>query len=143
VVSSGICRASAPTDLAPLVWSFVEEFGKAFGKNVTSISKDSMLALQRYAWPGNVRELRNVIERAMIVTTGPRLIVNLPQPSSPSSVSRQSVALTDMEREHITAVLERTRWRVRGAGGAAELLKMKPSTLESRMIKLGISRRDR
>ena len=130
-------------DLALLVWSFVDEFSKAFGKEVTSIPKDSMLALQQYAWPGNVRELRNVIERAVIVATGPQLIISLPRPSSSPSVSHQSVALTDMEREHITAILERAKWRVRGAGGAAELLKMKPSTLESRMTKLGISRRDR
>ena len=75
--------------------------------------------------------------------TGPRLIISLPLPASSSSVSRPTVALSDMEREHITAVLERAKWRVRGAGGAAELLKMKPSTLESRITKLGISRRDR
>ena len=128
-------------DLPLLVWRFVDEFSKACGKQVDSIPKDSMLALQRYAWPGNVRELRNVIERAVIVATGPRLIINVPRSSS-SPAPRQSVALNDMEREHITAVLERTKWRVRGPGGAAEILGKKPSTLESRMAKLGLRRRD-
>jgi transcriptional regulator with GAF, ATPase, and Fis domain len=127
-------------DLPLLVWSFVEEFSKAFGKRIESIPKDNMLALQRYSWPGNVRELRNVIERAMIVATGPRLTIELP-PSQSSATPRESVALTDIEREHIRDILERTKWRVRGAGGAAELLGMKPSTLESRMAKLGLRRR--
>ena len=130
-------------DLAPLVWSFVEEFSKTFGKEINSIPKDSMLALQQYAWPGNVRELRNIIERAVIVATGPRLVISVPRPSPSSPVPHQSVALTDLEREHIVTILERVKWRVRGTGGAAELLKMKPSTLEGRMTKLGIHRRDR
>ena len=127
-------------DLPSLVWTFVHEFGQALDKKVESIPKENMLALQRYAWPGNVRELRNVIERAVILATSPTLSIPLPRPTTPPA-SRESVALTDMEREHITAVLERTRWRVRGARGAAELLGMKPSTLESRMAKLGLRRR--
>jgi len=107
-------------DLALLVWSFVDEFSKAFGKHVESISKENMLALQRYAWPGNVRELRNVVERAVIVATSPALSIDLPK----SSVSAQpnSIALVDMEREHIRSVLSRVNWRIRGTAGAAELL---------------------
>jgi len=125
-------------DLALLVWSFVDEFSKAFGKHVESISKENMLALQRYAWPGNVRELRNVVERAVIVATSPVLSIDLPK----SSVSAQpsSIALVDMEREHIRSVLSRVNWRIRGNAGAAELLGMKASTLESRMAKLGLRR---
>ncbi len=125
-------------DLALLVWSFVDEFSKAFGKHVESISKENMLALQRYAWPGNVRELRNVVERAVIVATSPVLSIDLPK----SSVSAQpsSIALVDMEREHIRSVLSRVNWRIRGKAGAAELLGMKASTLESRMAKLGLRR---
>ena len=125
-------------DLPLLVWSFVDEFCKTFGKQVESISKDNMLALQRYAWPGNVRELRNVVERAVIVATGPILSIDLPKSSV--SAHPQSIALVDMEREHIRSVLGRVNWRIRGNGGAAELLGMKASTLESRMAKLGLQR---
>jgi formate hydrogenlyase transcriptional activator len=125
-------------DLPLLVWSFVDEFCKTFGKQVESISKDNMLALQRYAWPGNVRELRNVVERAVIVATGPILSIDLPKSSV--SAHPQSIALVDMQREHIRSVLGRVSWRIRGNGGAAELLGMKASTLESRMAKLGLQR---
>jgi formate hydrogenlyase transcriptional activator len=125
-------------DLPLLVWSFVDEFCKSSNKRVESISKENMLALQRYAWPGNVRELRNVVERAVIVATGPRLTIDLPKSSM--TAQSESIALVDIEREHIRAVLARVSWRVRGGGGGAELLGMKASTLESRMAKLGIHR---
>jgi transcriptional regulator with GAF, ATPase, and Fis domain len=128
-------------DVPLLVWSFVEEFARTYGKRIDGVSKETMRTLEQYAWPGNVRELRNVIERAVIVATGPMLSVALtpgPQTLPPAD---EGVAMTDMERLHIAAVLDRTHWRIRGAGGAAELLEMKPSTLESRMAKLGIRRR--
>jgi formate hydrogenlyase transcriptional activator len=129
-----------PDDIPMLVWAFVDEFSKALGKPIESVSKESMLALQRYHWPGNVRELRNVVERAVIIATGPRLTIELPK-AAPSAAPRHgSIALADIERDHIVAVLERVKWRVRGDGGAAKLLGMKPSTLESRMAKLGIQR---
>ena len=95
-------------------------------------------ALQRYSWPGNVRELRNVIERAVIVATGPNLVIELPQPTA--ATRRKSLKLVDVEAEHIRSVLESTGGRIRGSGGAAELLGLKPTTLESRMARLGISR---
>ena len=129
-----------PDDIPMLVWSFVDEFSSAFAKPIESVSKDSMLALQRYPWPGNVRELRNVVERAVIVATGPRLTINPPKPSAAVASGHPSMALVDIERDHIVAVLDRVKWRVRGGGGAAELLRMKPSTLESRMTKLKIHR---
>jgi formate hydrogenlyase transcriptional activator len=129
-----------PDDIPLLVWGFVDEFSKTFGKRIESVPKDNMLALQGYDWPGNVRELRNVVERAVIVANGHRLTIPLPKPSSATMAARPSIALIDIERDHIRAVLERVKWRVRGAAGAAELLGMKPSTLESRMAKLGIER---
>ena len=125
-------------DLPLLVWSFVDEFCKTFGKQVESISKDNMLALQRYAWPGNVRELRNVVERAVIVATGPILSIDCRSRRCPRT--HRALHLVDMEREHIRSVLGRVNWRIRGNGGAAELLGMKASTLESRMAKLGLQR---
>jgi len=128
-------------DIPALVWSFVDEFSKAFGKPVTSVSKDSLAALQRYGWPGNVRELRNVVERALIVANGPRLVIDPPQPVS--SARDKSLKIADVEATHIRSMLDRVGWRVRGAGGAAELLGMKPTTLEGRMAKLGIRRTDK
>jgi transcriptional regulator with GAF, ATPase, and Fis domain len=125
-------------DIPVLVWSFVDEFARAFGKPVTSIAKEDMAALQRYPWPGNIRELRNLIERAMIVTTGPRLTID--HPVARSTAQQRHLRLSDVEASHIRSVLDSTGWRVRGAGGAADLLGLKPTTLEGRMAKLGIQR---
>jgi len=115
-----------------------DEFAGAFGKTIESLSKASLEALQRYSWPGNVRELRNVIERAVIIANSPTLVVELPQPTA--ATRRKSLKFVDVETEHIRSVLESTGGRIRGSGGAAELLGLKPTTLESRMTRLGISR---
>jgi formate hydrogenlyase transcriptional activator len=126
-------------DIPGLAWEFIDEFSKSLGKPIESMSKDSMRQLERYAWPGNVRELRNVIERAVILATGPKLTVPLPQPA----VSRQppsAASLADVQLEHIRGALESANWRIRGNGGAAERLGLKPTTLESRMAKLGLVR---
>jgi formate hydrogenlyase transcriptional activator len=130
-------------DIPSLVWTFIEEFSQTFGKQIDAISKETFAALQRYPWPGNVRELRNVVEREMIVATGPTLTVA--PPASAVSVPRraESAKLEDVQAEHITSVLESCRWRVRGNGGAADRLGVKPTTLESRMARLGISRQSR
>jgi transcriptional regulator with GAF, ATPase, and Fis domain len=125
-------------DIPRLVWRFVEEFSKAFGKRIDSIAKEEMAQLQQYPWPGNIRELRNVIERAMIVGTGPRLTFVLPTASTAST--KRSAKLVDVERAHIRAVLESTGWRVRGVGGAADRLGLRPTTLETRLAKLGLKR---
>ena len=125
-------------DIPLLVWRFVEEFSKAFGKRIEAIPRDNMAELQRYTWPGNIRELRNVVERAMIVATGPKLTIALPQTSS--AAARRSTRLSDVERDHIRAVVESAGWRIRGNGGAADRLGLKPTTLETRMAKLGITR---
>ena len=89
-------------DIPLLVWRFVEEFSKAFGKRIDSIDTDSMAALQQYSWPGNIRELRNVVERAMIVTTSRRLTIPSPQRVARPRRAR-SPKLVDVEREHIRA----------------------------------------
>jgi formate hydrogenlyase transcriptional activator len=125
-------------DIPLLIWRFVEEFSKAFGKRIDAIDKDNLAALQQYSWPGNIRELRNVVERAMIVATHGRLTIPVPQGSA--AATRRSSRLVDVEKEHIRGVLESTAWRIRGAGGAAERLGLKPTTLETRMAKLGITR---
>src|SRR5262245_40402886 len=126
-------------DIPGLVWTFIDEFSKSFGKPIGSISKESLRDLQRYTWPGNVRELRNIIERAVIVATGSQLEVSAPKPSA--RAPQAAMTLVDLEVEHIRAVLDSTNWRVRGIGGAAERLGLKPTTLESRMARFGIKRR--
>jgi transcriptional regulator with GAF, ATPase, and Fis domain len=125
-------------DIALLVWAFVEEFARALGKTIRAIAKESMEALRRYAWPGNIRELRNIIERAMITNHGPTLHVALP--GIAEAVPAKHLALEEVERAHIVHVLELAHWRVRGKKGAAAMLRLKPTTLESRMTKLGIHR---
>jgi transcriptional regulator with GAF, ATPase, and Fis domain len=126
-------------DVPGLVWTFVDEFARAFGKTIDSISRDSMAELQRYPWPGNVRELRNVVERAVILATDRQLAVPLPAATA-MMVPQSAMTLATLEVEHIRSVLESTNWRVRGHGGAAERLGLKPTTLESRMSRFGILR---
>ena len=125
-------------DVPQLVWAFVKEFSERMGKQITSISKGSMEAMQRYSWPGNVRELRNVVERAMILCRSEKLVIDLPEPSAPGT--EEGVTLDEIQRRHILHILAQTGSRIRGSGGAAELLGIKPTTLESRMLRLGISR---
>jgi formate hydrogenlyase transcriptional activator len=125
-------------DIPFLVWRFVAEFSKAFAKRIDAIPREDMAALQAYSWPGNIRELRNVVERAMIVATGTHLRIGPPAPALPSE--RRSVKLIEVEKEHIRSVLESTGWRIRGAAGAADRLGLRPTTLETRMAKLGITR---
>jgi formate hydrogenlyase transcriptional activator len=125
-------------DIPLLVVRFVEEFSKAFAKSIEVIPRENMAALQQYSWPGNIRELRNVVERAMIVVTGPRLAI--PVPVSTAAAASRSARLVDVEREHIRSVLDSVSWRIRGMGGAAERLGLRPTTLETRLIKLGLKR---
>jgi formate hydrogenlyase transcriptional activator len=127
-------------DIPSLVWTFVDEFSRSFGKAIDSIPMDCLAELQRYPWPGNVRELRNVIERAVIVANGRQLVVWPPRVEQ-RPMPQSSMTLWTLEGEHIRAVLESTNWRIRGTGGAAERLGLKPTTLESRMARLGITRK--
>jgi formate hydrogenlyase transcriptional activator len=98
------------------------------------------MAFQNYSWPGNVRELRNVIELSLITHhSGAAFEAELPNAiHAPSAIEETA---EDVEREHLQRVLERTGWRVRGKGAAAEILGLKPTTLESRMKKLGVLRK--
>ena len=125
-------------DIPPVVWTFVGEFSEKMGKKVREISRGDMDRLQQYAWPGNIRELRNTIERAVILTSGAKLQV--PALGAAPERGAKPQALADVEREHILSVLGQTGWRVRGKGGTAEILGLKPSTLEGRMKRLEIVR---
>lgn len=126
-------------DIQSLVWSMVREFEGVFGKTIERVQKKSMESLEAYSWPGNIRELRNMIERSMITNNSSTLVVNFPETFSVAGA--QNLKMTEVERLHILAVLEKTGWRVRGKNGAAEVLDLNPSTLEFRMKKLGIKRK--
>ncbi len=123
-------------DILPLVWSFVQEFSKMMGKRIESIPQKGVEALQTYPWPGNVRELRNVIERAMIITGGP--VLHLEVPKIARSGADLSGTLEEIEKWHIIEALNNTGWRVSGRDGAAKILGINPKTLFSRMLRLGI-----
>ena len=129
-----------PEDIPLLVAALVDELGTAMNKRVDSISKASMETLTAYPWPGNIRELRNVLERAMILASGPVLRVELPGAGAAAPPPQPSLDIHDVEREHIIHVLEQTGWRIRGDHGAAATLGLKATTLEHRMAKLGITR---
>jgi formate hydrogenlyase transcriptional activator len=122
-----------PEDIPLLAWTFINEFNRKMDKKIASIAKETMEALQRYSWPGNIRELRNVIEHAVISSSGERLKLHMPK-----TFTMPFGTLAEAECRHIVSVLERTEWRIRGPYGAAQFLGMKPSTLYTTMHRLGI-----
>jgi formate hydrogenlyase transcriptional activator len=128
-------------DIPLLVNFFLSKFGKKLGKSVRGVSQKSMEALRNYDWPGNVRELQNVIERAVVVARGP--VVRVDESMLPAEdtlgVSRIDT-LENVERHHIIRALNETNWVIHGKKGAAEILGINPSTLRSRMEKLGIKK---
>ncbi len=128
-------------DLPPLIEHFVRRYADKYGKRIESVPARVMSALQAHDWPGNVRELQHVLERAVILTRGTELAFDEELSNSASQPSPLRVqTLEQAERVHILAVLQSTGWRVSGKDGAAELLGVPRSTLESRMKKLGITR---
>jgi formate hydrogenlyase transcriptional activator len=146
-----------PEDIALLVRHFTQQFARRMNKRIESISSETMNVMCDYHWPGNIRELQNIIERAVILSTGPELRVPLsdfktngasaanPEGASLSgarSENRGSMQriLEETERKQIVAALEQARWVVAGPKGAAVRLGMKRSTLQVRMQKLGIAR---
>ena len=127
------------SDIPLLTKHFVDKFNRKMGKNIKRISKKTIQQLQNYSWPGNVRELENVIERAVIISTGNSLNVE-PLLKPMFEKDDKFLPLAEFERQYIIKVLEKTYWRVDGPKGAAQILDMHPETLRSRMRKLGISR---
>ena len=125
-------------DIPLLVDFYVRKISKRLGKTIETIPASVMDALQNYQWPGNVRELENVLERAVISSSGPklRLVDELKRPLKNSGSNRKT--LEAVEREHIAMILEQTRWKVSGKNSAAEILGLNRSTLRARMRKLGI-----
>ena len=152
------------SDIHLLTMFFVQRFAKKRGRAITQVDEDSMRRLTSYPWPGNIRELQNVIERAVILSPGKTLVLaeelrapaiapeteqskqisptkttgsqSLPEPSD----EKDSGSLEEVERRHIETVLKQANWMIEGERGAAKILDMNPSTLRSRMQKLGIKR---
>jgi formate hydrogenlyase transcriptional activator len=139
-------------DIPLLVRHFVQQFSRRLGKNIDSIPTTTMEALCEYPWPGNIRELQNVIERAVIISTGSVLNVSIEdlrsRTFSSSHIRTKGSQFTDArnarkavdeaERKRILGMLEQTLWTVSGPDGAAVRLGLKRSTLQYRMRKLGI-----
>ena len=129
-------------DIPLLVQDLIQRRQDELGRRIERDSRRAaMKALMSYAWPGNVRELGNVIERALILSRGPELCLDA-FVASQGARALPSQRLDEVERAHFLAVLERCRWRITGPGNAAEVLGMRPSTLRSRLKKLGVVRPD-
>ena len=129
-----------PEDIEPLAGHFLGHFGRRMGKKLRGFSQGSLTRLQRYDWPGNIRELQNVIERACVLAKGQVVDVPDPAPAATQRRAWHAVTLEEAEEAHIGRTLEQTGWRIEGPGGAAELLGLRPSTLRSRIKRLGIRR---
>jgi formate hydrogenlyase transcriptional activator len=145
-------------DIPQLAMFFLSRYSRNLGKRMEGISAAATERLSRYSWPGNVRELQNVIERALILSHGPILELETdlisvsafetlrdaaPEAAAaapPTEPSSSLMTLEEVERAHISAVLQQTRGVIEGANGAAKTLGMHPNTLRHRMEKLGIKR---
>jgi formate hydrogenlyase transcriptional activator len=132
-----------PEDVDALVHHFVERFTRRMNRSIDVIGAATLDALRRYPWPGNVRELENVIQRAVILSSGVELTISpaaLDAPPLPDVSDAGSASLEDIERAHIMQVLEETNWIVSGSRGAAVRLGLKRTTLQSRLKRLGLVR---
>jgi formate hydrogenlyase transcriptional activator len=129
-------------DIQLLVRYFVQKFARRMNKQIETIPTETMDALGRWEWPGNVRELENFIERSVILSGGTILNVPLSELRPVYEGARHDATLESLEREHILRILRETGGVIAGLRGAAARLGMKRTTLQSRMLKMGISRKD-
>ena len=133
-------------DIPLLVKHFIALFNKQFGRNVVEVPVLIMETLTGYHWPGNVRELRNILERAVITCSGSTLILpDALKPTRMNDVNNTSheteiLPMEEVERQHILRTLQHSNWQINGLSGAAQILKMNPSTLRSRMKKHGLQK---
>ncbi|WP_338872590.1 sigma 54-interacting transcriptional regulator [Spirosoma sp. SC4-14] len=130
-------------DIPALVEHFIEKYNQKTGKKITGLSAPVLNTLLTYRWPGNIRELEHLIERSILLTKGTLIeevtLPNIGQPGLPTTSDEHRVKTIDEnERDHIIAVLKKCNGRIWGAGGAAEMLNVPPTTLNSKMKKLGI-----
>jgi transcriptional regulator with GAF, ATPase, and Fis domain len=134
----------------PLAMHFLQKISKKLGKSLTGISEATKLQMMSYHWPGNIRELEHLLERAAIMATSPVISLVEPLLSEPSSVTDLAISTTpsipivkpheQAEKDNIVEALKIANFRIRGKGGAAQLLDIKPTTLEAKMARLGIQR---
>ena len=127
-------------DIPLLVEHFVTKSNRKHGRQIQKIPVQLIKTLRQYTWPGNVRELENVIERAVVVSKGTKLELAEPILSTAGKMKSPEAdeTLEQIEREYILGILQKTDWRIEGPKGATRILGLKPSTLRSRMQKLGI-----
>ncbi|CAN5652251.1 hypothetical protein BH10BAC3_BH10BAC3_10050 [soil metagenome] len=133
-------------DIPLLVKHFVKKYEGKMGKKITNIPDRVITALTQYDWPGNIREMENVIERALKLSRGNTLDYGDWIPSFKNILIKENgkpslLKMDDVEKEHIISILEKTNWKVSGENGAAKILGLNATTLESRMKKLEIKRR--
>jgi DNA-binding NtrC family response regulator len=135
-------------DIPLLVNHFIEFYSRKSGKNIKAVTSENMQLLLRYNWPGNIRELEHLVERRIILTSNasteeielPVPVTPQPTPQVKTMATRQTKTLEEMERDHIIEVLKQCNFRVSGEGGAAEILNIPPTTLHSKIKKLGIKK---
>jgi transcriptional regulator with GAF, ATPase, and Fis domain len=127
-------------DIPDLLAHFVDMYNRKLGKQIEKTPHELLERLMRYDWPGNVRELENIIHRAVIISQGKELFLDVPEETCGPPLDH--VTLEDVQRKHITNVLELCHWKIEGVDGAAERLGIHPSTLRSRMKKLRIQKSD-
>ncbi len=127
------------SDIPLLTEHFMKRCNINLGKNVSRITKKTIKQLQSYSWPGNIRELENIIERAVIISSGNSLLVE-PLLKPEFEKEDELLPLAEYEKQYIIKVLRKTFWKVDGQNGAARILGMHPETLRSRMRKLEIKR---
>jgi two-component system, NtrC family, response regulator HydG len=129
-------------DIILLANFFLKKFSVLENKNITGFSAGVIRAMEEYEWPGNVRELENLMHRTALLTNGPIVteFFQKPEPLKEMAAERKLKSITENEREHILATLKSCNWKVYGPGGAAELLDIHVSTLNSKIKKLGIEK---
>src|SRR5262249_37954517 len=135
-----------PGDVRLLVHHCVARYARELGRQVDGVSRETLERLERYGWPGNVRELQNLVERAMVLATGPTLriepellpAVTVPPPAASTPARPNGGSLAAAQREHIEAALAKANWVIEGPNGAAAALGLHPNTLRSRLKKLGV-----
>jgi transcriptional regulator with GAF, ATPase, and Fis domain len=132
-------------DIPALTYYFLNYYNRKAGKKITGLSDKVLKNMMAYGWPGNIRELENLIERSVLLTKG-TIIEDISLPSSQKKEISTAIeevhikTIRENERDYIIAILKKCNGKIWGAGGAAEILNIPPSTLKSRMKKLGIKR---
>jgi transcriptional regulator with GAF, ATPase, and Fis domain len=130
-------------DIPLLINYFIKKYATGFGKDIKSVDDRTMDRLKGYYWPGNLRELISVVERAVILSTSDTLEIDesfIESSLDASTMDDTISSLEDIQRKHIIKALNQTGWRIHGNKGAAKILGLNPSTLRTRMVKLGIKK---